>query len=210
MKNIKVSVVIPTYNQEKLVIKCLNSIPKREDIEIIAVNDGSTDNTKESLYEYKRSYPDLKIITYKNNRGVSYARNKGLKKAQGEYVCFIDSDDYVDTDIFNDIVDNELEFVDIVFYDMIDNQGNEYRVDKYRTMNRVGMFKFIKKSFIGDTRFKANVQYGEDAIFHEALMVKMPTLKCTGKLMYHYNYPREGSLTDLYQGRTRDDIKNIN
>ena len=210
MEKFKVSVVIPTYNQEKLIIKCLESIPKRDDIEIIVVNDGATDKTKESIYVYKRTNPNVKVISYATNHGVSYARNKGIKRASGEYICFIDSDDYVYTDVFNDIVDNDLGFVDIVFYDMKDNQGNEYTVDKYRTMNRVGMFKFVRKDFIGDLRFKEKVQYGEDAIFHEALMIKMPTLKCTGKLMYHYNYPREGSLTNLYQGRTKDDTENIN
>ena len=203
----KVSVIIPVHNQEELVVRCLDSIPKRDDIEIIVVNDGSTDSTKEVLYEYKRNYPSLKIVSYKNNKGVAVARNKGIERATGEYIVFIDSDDYVYTDVFNDIVDNDLEFVDIVFYNMDNNQGEEYIVDKYRTMNRVGMFKFIKKSYIGDIRFRDGVQYGEDAIFHERLMLGMPTIRYTMKLMYHYNFPRKGSLTDLYQGGTRDDIK---
>lgn len=203
----KVSIIIPVYNQEELVIKCLDSIPKRDDIEIIVVNDGSTDNTKESLYAYKRKYNSLKIISYKNCKGVSVARNKGIERATGEYILFIDSDDYIYPDVFNDIVDNDLKFVDIVFYNMIDNQGNEYIVNKYRTMNRVGMFKFIKKKFIGDVRFRPGLQSGEDAVFHEALMLRMPTITYTMKLMYHYNYPRKGSLTDLYQGGTKDDNK---
>ena len=194
----KVSVVIPIYNQEELIIRCLDSIPKRDDLEIITVNDGSTDKTLESLFSYRKQYPELKIISYNKNHGVSYARNKGIDKASGKYIIFIDSDDYVNTDIFNDIVDNDLDFVDIVFYDMIDNDGNKYTVDKHRTMNRVGTFKFVSKKFIGDTRYKVNLQCGEDSLFHEKLMLKCPTFKCTGKLMYHYNYPRVGSLTDLY------------
>lgn len=206
----KVSVIIPVYNQEELIIRCLDSIPKRDDIEIIVVNDGSTDKTLESLYAYRKKYPKLQIISYKVNHGVSYARNKAIDKAVGKYIIFIDSDDYIITDVFNDIVDNDLDFVDIVFYNMIDNEGNEYVVNKYRTMNRVGAFKFILRKFIGDTRFKVGVQRGEDAIFHEALMCKAPTFKCTEKLMYHYNYPRKGSLTDIYQRSCEDDIKNIN
>ena len=195
----KVSVIIPVYNQEELIVRCLDSIPKRDDIEIIVINDGSTDKTLNSLFAYRKKYPKLNIISYKKNHGVSYARNKGIEKAEGKYLIFIDSDDYIYTDVFNDIVDNELQFVDIVFYNMIDNNGVEYKVDKHRTMNRVGTFKFVSKKFIGDTRYKHNVQYGEDSIFHEALMMKCPTFVCTGKLMYHYNYPREGSLTDLFQ-----------
>lgn len=194
----KVSVIIPVYNQEELVIRCLDSIPKRDDVEIIVINDGSTDDTLKVLNEYKSKYPNLKIKSYKNNKGVSYARNKGIETSTGEYLIFIDSDDYIIPDVFNDIVDNELQLVDIVFYNMIDNQGNEYIVDKYRVMNRVGAFKFVNRDFIGDTRYKVKVQVGEDALFHESLMVKAPTFKCTGKLMYHYNFPRKGSLTDLY------------
>lgn len=205
----KVSVIIPVYNQEELIIKCLDSIPKRDDIEIIVVNDGSTDKTLESLFSYRKIYPKLNIVSYKVNHGVSYARNKGIDKSIGEYVLFIDSDDYIYPDIFNDIVDNDLDFVDIVFYNMVDNQGTEYKVDKYRTMNRVGAFKFVSKKFIGNTRYKLNVQYGEDSMFHQELMFKNPTFKCTDKLMYHYNFPRVGSLTNLYQ-RGGNGNKSIN
>ena len=206
----KVSVIIPVYNQEELIIRCLDSIPKRDDIEIIVVNDGSTDKTLELLFAYRKKYSKLNIISYRVNHGVSYARNKAIEKAKGRYIIFIDSDDYIFPDVFNDIVDNDLGFVDIVFYNMIDNQGTEYNVDKYRTMNRVGAFKFTLRSFIGNTRFKVGVQRGEDALFHEALMCKSPTFKCTDKLMYHYNFPRKGSLTDLYQRSGKDDVKNIN
>lgn len=195
----KVSVVIPAYNQEELLKRCIESIPIREDVEIIVINDGSTDKTKETAYECKKNNPNVKVITYKTNKGVSYARNKGIDKALGEYIVFIDSDDYVDTNVFNDIVDNDLNLVDIVFYNMVDNNGEEYIVNNYRVMNRVGAFKFVKRNFIGDTRFKLRLQYGEDACFHQALMFKNPTIKCTDKLMYHYNFPREGSLTNLYQ-----------
>lgn len=206
----KVSIIIPVYNQEELIIRCLNSIPKRKDIEIIVINDGSTDKTLEVLKEYQIRHSELNIITYRNNEGVSYARNKGISAAKGDYILFIDSDDYIYPDVFNDIVDNDLIFADIVFYDMIDSQGNKFFVDIHRTMNRVGNFKFIQRKFIGDIRFKDKVQCGEDAIFHQALMVKSPTFICTGKIMYYYNFPRKGSLTDLYNRRNKYGSKSIN
>lgn len=211
----KLSIIIPVYNQQDLIIKCLDSIPKKSGIEIIVINDGSTDNTKANIQKYKRKKQryNINLINLEKQHGVSYARNKGLANAKGEYILFIDSDDYIDTDIFNDIFDNDLGIVDMVFYDMIDNQGNVYEVNKYRVMNRVGTFKFIKKDFIDKypkSRFKVGLQVGEDALFHESLMCKSPTFRCTGKLMYHYNYPRKGSLTDMYQGCGKDDNKNIN
>jgi len=205
----KVSVIIPVYNQDVLVKRCLDSIPKRSDIEIIVINDGSTDNTLSVLNEYKKEYSKLKIITYKNNKGVSHARNRGIDRAIGKYIIFIDSDDYIEPDVFNDIVDNDLDFVDIVFYNMIDNNGEEYVVDNHRTMNRVGTFKFVRRDFVGTTRFRVKLQCGEDSLFHTKLMMSNPTFKCTGKLMYHYNFPRKGSLTDLYW-RNNNGNKSIN
>lgn len=210
----KLSIIIPVYNQEDLIIKCLDSIPKKPGIEIIVINDCSTDNTRNNITKYKanKHRREINLINLEKQHGVSYARNRGLANAKGEYILFIDSDDYIYTDVFNEIFENELKIVDIIFYDMIDNQGTRYEVNKYRAMNRVGTFKFIKKSFIDKypkTRFKDKLQYGEDALFHESLMCKSPTFKCTEKLMYHYNFPRKGSLTDLYQGCGKDDNKSI-
>lgn len=211
----KLTIIIPVLNQEELIIKCLESIPKKPGIEIIVINDGSTDNTKANIEAYKKSKNrrEIKLINLERQHGVSYARNRGIANAKGEYILFIDSDDYIYTDVFNEIFEKELKTVDIVFYDMIDNQGTRYEVNKYRAMNRVGAFKFVRKDFINKypmTRYKVGLQVGEDAHFHEALMCKSPTFVCTEKLMYHYNFPRKGSLTDLYQRSGKDDNKNIN
>ena len=199
----KLSIIIPVLNQEELIIRCLDSIPKKKGMEILVINDGSTDNTKNEVLKYikKTGRKNIKLYNLEQNHGVSYARNKGLANAKGEYILFIDADDYIEPTVFEDIFDNDLKLVDIVFYDMTDNQGTIYEVNKYRVMNRVGTFKFMKKDFIDKypkTRFKVGLQYGEDALFHEALMCKAPTFVCTNKLMYHYNYPRIGSLTYEY------------
>lgn len=93
---VKVSVIVPVYNVEKYLERCLNSILKQTltDIEIICVNDGSTDNSGYILEEYQ-SNGKIKIIN-QENAGLSEARNTGLKYAQGEFVSFIDSDDFID------------------------------------------------------------------------------------------------------------------
>ena len=87
----KVSVIIPTYNREKYVVKALDSVLSQnfEDYEIIVVDDGSTDNTKEDLKRYK----DKINYIYQDNSGVSAARNTGIKLAKGEWLAFLDSDD---------------------------------------------------------------------------------------------------------------------
>lgn len=90
-----VTIIIPMYNSEKTIERCLNSCVEQtlKDIEIICINDGSTDGTLNILKKYKSKYNNIRIINQKN-RGTGYSRNQGIKVAQGKYVCFMDSDDY--------------------------------------------------------------------------------------------------------------------
>jgi glycosyltransferase involved in cell wall biosynthesis len=92
----KVSIVIPCYNTEKYLRKCLDSVIHQtlQDIEIICVNDASPDASARILLEYEQMDKRIKVITFEQNRGVSAARNVGLYAAAGEYVGFIDSDDW--------------------------------------------------------------------------------------------------------------------
>ena len=94
----KISIIIPVYNCEEYIKKCIDSIIEQtyKDFEVIIINDGSTDNTNYILNEYK-NYSNI-IIINQNNHGVSYSRNVGLEKAKGNYICFIDGDDYIDKD----------------------------------------------------------------------------------------------------------------
>jgi len=93
----KLSVIIPVYNVEKYLSKCLDSVihPELEDYEIIAVNDGSTDSSPAILEDYRARYCELIKVIHKENGGQGTARNLGLEAARGEYILFIDSDDYV-------------------------------------------------------------------------------------------------------------------
>lgn len=202
-KKIKVSVIIPVFNQQKLVIKCLESIPKRDDIEIIVVNDGSTDKTIGYLKNYKRfGYKDLIIVDYDENKGVSYARNQGIEQAKGQYLVFIDSDDYVYTKVFENIVDNYLDGEnELVFYDMENNGKFRFAANQNNYKSKYGMYKFIKRDFLGDLRFVEGMQYAEDKDLHLKLMDKYPKCYFTGEIMYHYNYPRKGSLSAIGENR---------
>ena len=97
----KVSVVVPVYNTSRYLERCLKTLLNQtlSDIEIICVNDGSTDNSLEILEKISEIAPPpkLRIITNKN-QGISCARNTGMSVAQGEYIGFVDSDDWVDLD----------------------------------------------------------------------------------------------------------------
>ena len=98
----KLSVIIPVYNGEKTLKRCIESVLKQkdEDIEIIIINDGSTDASDKIVQEYKEKNP--KIISYyqKKNTGVADTRNYGIKKAKGKYILFLDADDYLDIHLY--------------------------------------------------------------------------------------------------------------
>ena len=100
------SIIVPVYNVEEYLEECLKSIYKIDEIkyEVILVNDGSKDRSLEIMQEFKSLYGDKTIIVDKQNGGLSSARNAGLKLAQGEYVAFIDSDDFIDPNEFEKIV----------------------------------------------------------------------------------------------------------
>ena len=95
----KVSVIIPVYNVEKYLCKCLDSVVNQtlRDIEIICVDDGSTDSSWEILKEYAQRDDRIKLI-HKENGGLSSARNVAMQVAKGDYIGFIDSDDWIDLD----------------------------------------------------------------------------------------------------------------
>lgn len=98
----KVSIIIPVYNAEKYLKRCIDSVIDQEyyDLEIVLINDGSTDNSEKIMNEYKNKYPNLINCYSKENTGVADTRNFGIEKANGEYIMFLDCDDYIDKSLF--------------------------------------------------------------------------------------------------------------
>lgn len=110
MNEIKISVIVPIYNVERYLAKCLDTVINQtlKEIEIICVNDGSTDRSGRVLEEYAKKDPRI-IIINKKNGGLSSARNAGMKIAKGEYIGFVDSDDWVDETMFEKLYKNAKE-----------------------------------------------------------------------------------------------------
>ena len=108
---VKISVIVPIYNTEKYLRKCLDSLVNQtlKDIEIILINDGSPDNSENIVSEYLERYPDKIVYRKKKNEGQGVARNLGIKMAKGEFVSFVDSDDYVDVTIFEKLYKKAVE-----------------------------------------------------------------------------------------------------
>ena len=111
MKKVKLSIIVPVFNTEKYLSECLNSLINQtlKSIEIICVDDGSTDNSLSILEKFHSKDERVKII-HQGNFGVSVARNNGIAMAQGEYIGFVDSDDWVDADFFEKLYNASQKF----------------------------------------------------------------------------------------------------
>ena len=126
---IKVSIVVPVYNTSKYLEKCLDSLVNQSlnDIEIIIINDCSTDNSLEIIDEYRKKYNNIILINNKVNKGIGYNRNLGIKEAKGKYITFVDGDDYIDLDyvekLYNYAEDNKLDMV-VCDVKKVDDNGN--------------------------------------------------------------------------------------
>ena len=196
MENMKaLSILIPVYNQESLVLRCLDSIPVRDDIEVIVIDDGSTDDTWVNLLNYReRSDLDLVLLYNEENKGVASAINKGLDNFSGRYVMFLGSDDYLYPERLNALLEaNYTE--DLIYFDLEINDGTIFPLNNLTKRGYCGSTKLIAKNFLGDLREDENLKAGEDWYFYLELLKKNPTERFTGIVLKHYNFPREGSLS---------------
>lgn len=176
----EISVIVPVYNVQKYLRKCLNSLVKQtfKDIEIIAVNDGSTDDSEEILKEYAEKYDNFSYYN-KENGGLSDARNFGLKHANGRYVAFVDSDDYVDRTMYekmyNKALENNYDYVECDFYWVYPNKNRLDRGIRYKNKNEMLLYgrvvawnKLIKRDVI--TELFPKGLYFEDIEFFYKLI----------------------------------------
>ena len=118
--DIKLSIIVPIYNVENYLEYCLNSIVpilSNENVELILVNDGSTDKSESICNMYIEKYKNIRYI-YQDNQGLSEARNTGIKNSNGKYVTFIDSDDFINYQILLDFL-NSFDTPDVIFLNAV-------------------------------------------------------------------------------------------
>ena len=214
MEKVKISVIIPIYNVEKYIRECIESILNQtfRNIEVIAVNDGSNDNSIKIVEEYL-SDRRLKIIN-KENGGAPSARNIGMKTARGEYVYFIDSDDFIEKDVLEILYKNsESEKMDIVcscfsFYNdktkkekkakftfPFEEKINKgyyflYNGEEINIWNRLYRKKFLEKY---NFRFIENIIH-DDQDFGFKTILLAENIKYVENYGYKYRVGREGSI----------------
>ena len=224
MSDIKVSVIVPVYNVEKYLCECMDSIINQtlDDIEIICVNDGSTDNSLEILEEYAQKDSRVKVITIENS-GLSIARNYGIQHAQGEYIGFVDSDDYIDSTMYEKLyiscvqnnldlaickislfddktcqVYNDLDYFNLNVFTGFDKEIFNSDDTKPFTCNiNVNAYnKLYKKSLLDNNsiEFPPHLIF-EDEVFFIKTYLYAKRISVVNEFLYYYRVNRAGSIT---------------
>ena len=225
----KVSVIVPVYNVFEYIDKCLNTLVNQtlKDIEIIVVNDGTLDESQTIIDKYKKKYPKIIKSFIKENGGLSDARNYGIERANGEYIAFVDSDDYVALDmyekLYNKAKEKDFDMVVCDVYSVFTDKEvptssnikkdilNKKDIKKiYSNIYPTAWNKLYKSEIIekNKLRFKKGVWF-EDCEFIYRLL---PYLNSIGvvkdKLIYYVQ--REKSISKTYDKRLYHYIDNWN
>lgn len=196
-----ISVIVPIYNTEKYLDKCLTSLVNQslKDIEIICVNDGSSDNSQKIVDKYVKKYPGKVKSFIKKNGGLSDARNFGIEKSRGEYIGFVDSDDFVELDMFEKMYEFGIKkSLDIVVCDTIMDYPNHTEILKtnlhyseddiknYLISYPMACIRLIKKSLFTDNYFFTKDILYEDLCLMPTFVNKTNKIGFLEEPLYHY------------------------
>lgn len=210
---IKYSFIVPVYNTEKYLKKCLDSLVNQtyKDFEIILVNDGSTDKSSSIISKYQKKYKNI-IVIDKENEGLSMARNRGVQKSSGKYIIFVDSDDYVSNKLLEE-VDKKIDDSDILRFQIATEDEeytkiNEYHEEGFESMCGYDAFRYlssyhfvepawcyvIRKNYYIENKFsfKKGV-YHEDFGLIPYVIYKARKVKSVDFIGYYY-IQRNGSI----------------
>lgn len=204
MDNIKISVILPVFNEQDYIAATLDSIFNQDfsDFEVIVIDDGSTDDTLRIVEEkFQNSTVPHKIIHQENN-GVSSARNRGIDESCGEYIVFVDGDDYILTNHLSQLYNNDYDFSLI---QMVKKENNNitnphiYDVDEITTDEFIKqeflmkiLFNFVQLSFKADIikehnlMFRQDISYGEDTDFAIRALSYGNSIKISNEITYYY------------------------
>jgi glycosyltransferase involved in cell wall biosynthesis len=212
MNNTKVSIIVPLFNAEKFAKRCIESVLMQtfKNYELILIDDGSKDKTGEICDKYAEKDTRIKVI-HKNNGGVSSARNTGLDMAKGEWITFLDADDWIEPNFLLIVDNNSNDSIDWIFAQWrtiwdngLPNEINNYEQeilfnnweeikniwDKMANMDicRCPWGKFFRRSVIESykLRFDNSLKYGEDTVFNYEYLINIKGLSLCKKEYSHY------------------------
>ena len=221
-----VSVIVPTYNSEEYIRECIESILNNtyRNLEVICIDDGSTDNTLDILNIIKKRDERL-IILEQDHKGVSAARNKGLDKATGKYISFVDSDDFINWNMYEILVEvAEENNLDLIFFggnaigeapdwvwERLNTSFRHYRkgeakgvVFKEIAATPFLWLHFIKRSLFekkGKIRFDESMHIGEDSFVQFQYVPKAESLMVIVDKLYNYRINNNASVMQFYYNR---------
>lgn len=221
------SIIIPAYNAERYLVNCINSVLSQtyKDFEVIIVNDGSTDYTPKICEQLQKKDKRIKIVD-KKNEGVSMARNAGLKIASGEYITFVDADDWI-CENYLETIDKAIGDVDLLFFGNIQNKadgtsqvfspGNRYANEKkgietilYKMISNDCWYEFFgytwnkcyRASIIRENKifFEPGLSLREDELFTNSFCRYITSVKTIGDAIYNYRFSYDGLTYKFHPG----------
>lgn len=222
-----ISIIVPVYNVEKYIDQCLESLVNQtlKEVEIIVIIDGSTDSSEDIARTYAEKYANIQIIKTKN-QGLAAARNEGIRYAKGEYLAFIDSDDWTDENMFYDMYNLAKEYnADMVACNFIfeyddgpqdvqPDMQSKLMTDKAEAIRDVllsqNMNNCAWNKIYRNTLFKNNIRFTERRYFEDLYPMLQWVNICnciylTHNVYYHYRRARGGSITAKFSMKHIDD-----
>lgn len=218
-----VSVIIPVYNVEKYLPKCLDTVINQtyKNLEIILVDDGSPDNSGKICDEYAGKDSRIKVI-HKENGGVSSARNVGINTTKGNWIAFIDSDDWIEENYVEELLKNTSKDIDIVqcgYNRVVENKKEQINCDGNDKIKNQEEFltcclnpqtayglcnmKIIRSDIVKDVRFNEKIVVCEDALFNIEISKNMNNFKIIKKPLYNYRI-NQNSVVKKYDKKYPD------
>lgn len=222
------SLIVPLYNVEKYLKRCIESLINQtyDNIEILLIDDGSTDNSLNICSNYSKVDNRIKVF-HKENGGLSDARNYGIDRAKGDYVIFIDSDDYIDTDtcekflpyckencdiiIGNAYVQNKTEEKIKNYYINKVITGKEFLLEGYKNsaISMAAWLYIYKRTFLIENHFKFKYGiYHEDEEFTPRTLMFAEKVRTTGEFFYHYDVRDDSITTKKNKRKNAEDLYN--
>lgn len=224
-----VSIIIPVYNVEEFLVRCLDSVAAQnyQNIEVLLIDDGATDKSGAICDEY--AVRDSRFIVFhKSNGGVSSARNLGIERANGEYICFVDSDDTVEPDMVQDMVKNAQEHdADITcsLLDVVEIDGTSrnlykgksglyknveiitnYFTDQFVKDQMYGPYNKLFKSAIVKNKIFKPYKLGEDILFVFEILLCCNNIYGGERVGYHYLHRVGSAMTSTFSAKKLDYI----
>lgn len=193
----KVTVIVPVYNAEENIRKCIKSIINQtyKNFELLIINDGSTDHSLDIIHYYEKQHKNIRVID-KKNEGVAKTRNLGIEKAHGEYIMFVDNDDYLDENYLKEhiqtIINSDFDIV-ISGYRRINSELKILHTEKLKDtywskfIIMAPWAKIYKKSFLINNNVQfLNYGIGEDVYFNLVVYSYMPKIKIIDYVGYNW------------------------